>query len=141
MIAAGQNPPNPVELLSSEKMTAVLDTLRKCYDYVIMDLPPVGEVTDAMAVAKVVDGMLLVVRQNYCNRIALGDAVQQFDFIGTKMLGVVFNCTSEGSGKGYYKKGYYKKGYYRGYYRKYAKSNYENNDRKVEEHKQPAEKK
>ena len=141
VIAAGQNPPNPVELLSSEKMTAVLDTLRKCYDYVIMDLPPVGEVTDAMAVAKVVDGMLLVVRQNYCNRIALGDAVQQFDFIGTKMLGVVFNCTSEGSGKGYYKKGYYKKGYYRGYYRKYAKSNYENNDRKVEEHKQPAEKK
>ena len=141
VIAAGQNPPNPVELLSSEKMTAALDTLRQRYDYVIMDLPPVGEVTDAMAVAKVVDGMLLIVRQNYCNRIALSDAVHQFDFIGTKMLGVVFNCTSEGTGKGYYKKGYYKKGYYRGYYRKYAHSNYENNDRTVEERKQPAEKK
>ena len=133
VIAAGQNPPNPVELLSSEKMTATLDALRQRYDYVILDLPPVGEVTDAMAVAKVVDGMLLVVRQNYCNRIALGDAVQQFDFIGTKMLGVVFNCTSEGSGKGYYKKGYYKKGYYRGYYRQSAKSHYENNDRSTEQ--------
>ena len=141
VIAAGQNPPNPVELLSSEKMTAALEALRQRYDYVIMDLPPVGEVTDAMAVAKVVDGMLLVVRQNYCNRIALGEAVHQFDFIGTKMLGVVFNCTSEGTGKGYYKKGYYKKGYYRGYYRKYAHSNYENNDRTVEERKQPTEKK
>lgn len=134
VIAAGQNPPNPVELLSSDKMNGVLDTLRQRYDYVIMDLPPVGEVTDAMAVAKAVDGMLLVVRQNYCNRIALNDAVQQFDFIGTKMLGVVFNCTSEGTGKGYYKKGYYRKGYYyRGYYRKYAHSGYENNDRSVDE--------
>ena len=135
VIAAGQNPPNPVELLSSEKMTGVLDALRQRYDYVILDLPPVGEVTDAMAVAKVLDGMLLVVRQNYCNRIALADAVHQFDFIGTRMLGVVFNCTSEGSGKGYYKKGYYKKGYYRGYYRKYAQSSYENNDRSVDDRK------
>ena len=141
VIAAGQNPPNPVELLSSEKMTETLDALRQRYDYVILDLPPVGEVTDAMAVAKAMDGMLLVVRQNYCNKIALSDAVQQFDFIGTKMLGVIFNCTSEGTGKGYYKKGYYKKGYYRGYYRKYAHSSYENNDRTVEERKQPAEKK
>ena len=141
VIAAGQNPPNPVELLSSEKMTKALNALRQHYDYVIMDLPPVGEVTDAMAVAKVLDGMLLVVRQNYCNRIALSDAVQQFDFIGTKMLGVVFNCTSEGTGKGYYKKGYYKKGYYRGYYRQSARSSYENNDRSTEERRQPAGKK
>lgn len=141
VIAAGQNPPNPVELLSSEKMTEALKELRQRYDYVILDLPPVGEVTDAMAVAKTVDGMLLVVRQNYCNRIALADAVQQFDFIGTKMLGVVFNCTSEGTGKGYYKKGYYKKGYYRGYYRQSARSSYENNDRSVEERGQTAQKK
>ena len=133
VIAAGQNPPNPVELLSSPKMLEALDALRRHYDYVIMDLPPVGEVTDAMAVAKIVDGMLLVVRQNYCNKIALSDAVQQFDFIGTKMLGVIFNCTTEGTGKGYYKKGYYKKGYYRGYYRQSAKSHYENNDRSTEQ--------
>ena len=139
VIAAGQNPPNPVELLSSPKMLEALDALRRHYDYVIMDLPPVGEVTDAMAVAKIVDGMLLVVRQNYCNKIALSDAVQQFDFIGTKMLGVIFNCTTEGTGKGYYKKGYYKKGYYRGYYRQSARSSYENNDRAAE--KQHAEKK
>ena len=70
VIAAGQNPPNPVELLSSDKMAAVLEMLRQNYDYVILDLPPVGEVSDAMAVAKILDGMLLVVRQNYCNRIA-----------------------------------------------------------------------
>lgn len=141
VIAAGQNPPNPVELLSSAKMQRMLDKLRVEYDYVILDLPPVGEVTDAMAVANVTDGMLLVVRQNYCDRMVLGEAARQFAFIDAKILGTVFNCTSEHAGK--YGKGYYKryyKRYYRGYYRNskyyarshyYAKSSYENTGRSV----------
>ena len=124
VIAAGQNPPNPVELLSSERMRKALSSMRKVYDYVILDLPPVGEVSDAMAIAKETDGMLLVVRQNYCDRIVLAEAVNQFDFINAKTLGVVFNATQENGGKGYYKK------YYKRYYKGYGKS-YENNDRKV----------
>lgn len=130
VISAGQNPPNPVELLSSARMKKALDASRKAYDYVILDLPPVGEVSDAMAIAKETDGILLVVRQNYCDRGMLSSAVQQFDFIQSKTLGVVFNCTHEGSGKGYYKR-YYKR-YYRGYYRGYGRQ-YENNDRTVSE--------
>lgn len=106
VITAGHNPPNPVELLSSDRMKKALGAMREAYDYVILDLPPVGEVSDAMAVTKQTDGILLVVRQNYCNRIVLAEAVRQFDFINTKTLGVVFNCTSETSGK--YGKGYYK---------------------------------
>ena len=93
VITAGQNPPNPVELLSSARMETALNAFREYYDYVILDLPPVGEVTDAMAVAKKTDGMLLVVRQNYCDRIVLADAVRQFAFINSKILGVVMNCT------------------------------------------------
>ena len=112
VIAAGQNPPNPIELLSSEKMTMALAGLRKLYDYVILDLPPVGEVSDALAVAKETDGMLLVVRQNHCNRIVLSDTLKQFDFVGAKILGVIYNCTTEANGK--YGKGYYRK-YVRGY--------------------------
>lgn len=131
VIAAGQNPPNPVELLSSDKMVAALETLRQKYDYVILDLPPVGEVSDALTVAKIIDGLLLVVRQNFCNRIALSDAAYQFDFIDAKILGVVFNCTSE-HGAGYYKKGYYRRNYYY--------SSYENNDRKTDDAKQTSEK-
>ena len=130
VIAAGQNPPNPIELLSSTRMEKLLEVLRKEFDYIIIDLPPVGEVSDAMAVAKQTDGMLLVVRQNYCDRIVLSEAVRQFEFINTRILGVVFNCTSEYGGKGYYK--HYK--HYRGYYKRYGKhyvSNYENNDRSV----------
>lgn len=129
VVAAGQNPPNPVELLSSETMVQLLDRLRETYDYVIVDLPPVGEVSDAMSVANLVDGMLLVVRQNYCDRTVLSNAVRLFAFLkNNKILGVVFNCTSEHTGK--YGKNYYRR-YYRGYYRRYYKSSYENHQRSV----------
>ena len=77
-----------------------------------------------MAIAKETDGILLVVRQNYCDRNVLSDAARQFEFIQAKTLGVVFNCTSENGGKGYYKR------YYKRYYKGYGKS-YENNDRSV----------
>ena len=120
VITAGQNPPNPVELLSSARMEAALTAFRKYYDYVILDLPPVGEVTDAMAVAKKTDGMLLVVRQNYCDRVVLADAVRQFAFINSKILGVVMNCTVESTRA-------YGKSYYRRYY-KYYGSSYANAD-------------
>lgn len=126
VIAAGHNPPNPVELLSSDRMKKALEAMREVYDYVILDLPPVGEVSDAMAITKETDGILLVVRQNYCDRVVLAEAARQFDFINAKTLGVIFNCTSEHSGK--YGKGYYKR-YYKRYYKGYAYGRYTNNDR------------
>lgn len=107
VIAAGRNPPNPVELLSSAKMSKMLEYLRGSYDYILLDLPPVGEVSDALAVAKNTDGILLVVRQNYCNRVAYSAAVRQFEFVESRILGVIYNCATE-SGGGYGKK-YYKK--------------------------------
>ena len=91
--------------------------MRQHYDYVIVDLPPVGEVGDALAIAKSIDGFLLVVRQNYCNRIALKDVVRQFDFVDSRILGIVHNCANEdgaGYGKRYYKK-YYKNAYQNSY--------------------------
>lgn len=118
VITAGQMPPNPVELLSSDKMAKTLALLRKSYDYILLDLPPVGEVSDALAVANQVDGMLLVVRQDYCDRNALVAAVNQFEFIESKILGVVYNCASEPGGRyGYksYHKSYGKRGYQRAY--------------------------
>ena len=121
VITAGHTPPNPVELLSSDRMKNALTIMRGAFDYVILDLPPVGEVSDAMAIAKETDGILLVVRQNYCDRVVLAEAARQFDFINTKTLGVIFNCTSEHSGK--YGKGYYKR-YYKRYYKGYRSYGY-----------------
>ena len=128
VITAGQNPPNPVELLSSGRMRKAMDQLRQVYDYVILDLPPVGEVSDALTVSQYTDGILLVVRQNFCDRHVLTDTAAQFDFVNAKSLGVVYNCTSESTGnsnKKYYKRYYNKTG------RNYGKS-YEHNDRRVQ---------
>ena len=123
VIAAGRNPPNPVELLSSTRMSTMLDQLRERFDYIILDLPPVGEVSDALAVAKVTDGILLVVRENYGNRIAYADTVRQFEFVCAKILGVVYNYTSEHTGsynRRYYGRRYYGRRYYdRKYYGAY----------------------
>ena len=117
VVSAGRNPPNPIELLSSEKMSKMLNNLRNAYDYIILDMPPVGEVSDALAVAKDTDGVLLVVRQNYCNRVLLNETIRQFEFMEAKILGVVCNCSTK-SGGGYSKK------YYKKYGNKYAGSKY-----------------
>ena len=74
-------------------MVTVLQQMRKEYDYIILDLPPVAEVSDAVAVATETDGILLVVRQDYCDHITLSGAAKEFEFVGAKILGVVFNCT------------------------------------------------
>lgn len=117
IIASGNNPPNPIELISSAKMNKVLNSMRESYDYIIIDLPPVGEVSDALVAAKLVDGMLLVVRQDYCTTVALNDSVGQFEFVEAKILGVVMNCISEGGSR-------YGKKYYKKYYSKYKYGNY-----------------
>ena len=113
VIAAGQNPPNPVELLSSNRMDVMLETLRKHYDYIILDLPPVTEVSDVLAVANKLDGVLLVVRHNMCNRTVLNSTVRQLAFVNAKVLGVVYNGVNE-EVDGYFKK-YYKRYYQRNY--------------------------
>ena len=113
VIAAGQNPPNPVELLSSNRMDVMLETLRKHYDYIILDMPPVTEVSDVLAVANKLDGVLLVVRHNMCNRTVLNSTVRQLAFVNAKVLGVVYNGVND-EADGYFKK-YYKRYYQRNY--------------------------
>lgn len=109
VISSGRIPPNPIELLSSDRMQKLMEVLRKNYNYIILDLPPTGEVSDALVAAKLVDGMLLVVRQNYCNRLVLEDTVRQFEFVDAKILGLIVSYASENNGS-------YGKKYYRRYY-------------------------
>lgn len=115
VVSSGRVPPNPLELLSSERMMRAMTALRQSFDYIILDLPPVGEVSDALVAAKMTDGMLLVVRQNYCNRRLLEDTVRQFEFVDANLIGIQVTCATEG-GAGFYKK------YYKKYYRQYGGS-------------------
>ena len=92
IVASGCTQPDPAELLSSRAMADLMADLRQDYDWIILDLPAVGEVSDALAAAPMCDGMILVVRQDYGSCDALNAAIRQFDFVGARILGVVFNC-------------------------------------------------
>lgn len=89
VIAAGDIPPNPAELLGSEPMAVTIKAMREYFDVIIVDLPPVTAVSDAVIVSKLVDGIAIVVRQNYCDRGALDEAVRQLRFVGTRILGFI----------------------------------------------------
>jgi len=90
VLTSGGAPPNPTELLSSEKMDQVLSRLEEAADVVIIDGPPFL-VADAMVMASKVDGVLLVVRPGHTRRsLALG-ASEQIKLAGARMVGVVLN--------------------------------------------------
>lgn len=97
VIASGDIPPNPSELLGSERMKACLQQLSESYDYIVVDLPPVNLVSDALEVARVVDGFVFVVRQEYSSRKAVIQAMKQMEMVDAKILGFVWNYTASSS--------------------------------------------
>lgn len=119
VLGAGKIPPNPSELLGSKKMEKLLHAMSEEFDIIILDLPPVNIVTDALAVSHLLTGMILVVRNDYVTKHELDDCVRQLNLAGAKVLGTVMNCATDAS-KSYgryryiYKNRYdYKYGYYR----------------------------
>ena len=110
-ISCGTRSPKPYELLESDMMKELVDKLRETYDYVIIDTPPVLLVSDALALAPVVDGTVLVCRhmETYVSDIAR--TLNSLAFVKANMLGVIVNDYEEKVKKGYgyggYKKSYY----------------------------------
>lgn len=86
---AGDIPPNPAELLGSDNMAITIQAMREIFDVIIVDLPPVTAVSDALIVSKLVDGMVVVVRQEYCDRASVEEVVRQLRFVNAKILGFV----------------------------------------------------
>jgi len=121
VMVSGDIPPNPSELLGSERMEALMSGLREHYDYIVVDLPPVTVVTDPVVACKLVDGIIVVVRNNHVVRGALDETIRQLRLVNARILGFVFNGAGE-SGSGYYRNRrysrYYRKGYYSRYYYK-----------------------
>ena len=91
VITSGDIPPNPSILISSKRMNDVLADFQNSYDYIIFDLPPVLSVSDAVAVSKYIDGIVLVVRHDYTRTKDVMDVVRQLEFAGAKILGFVYN--------------------------------------------------
>lgn len=114
VIPAGDIPPNASELLASKRMEYTLEYLSKYYDYILLDLPPVTVVADALVASKLVSGMVVVVRQDYVGRAALSETMRQLKYVNAKVLGFVFNSVDDHTLP--YNKRYYRKGYYKGKY-------------------------
>ncbi len=106
---AGKYPPNPVELLSGQYFEDLLKAAKESYDYVLIDVPPLGSVIDAAVVAAKCDGTILVISDNQVRYRQAIEVIEQLRKSGSKILGVVRNNIKKKDG-GYYKK-YYKNRY------------------------------
>jgi capsular exopolysaccharide synthesis family protein len=117
VLTTGDLPPNPSELLGSDKMTRILDQVRNQVDFVIVDSPPVLAVTDSTVLAPKVDGVLLVIKPGTSKTQACKQAVEQLKMVGARILGVVLNDVD-------IKHVGYRYNYYKGYHYYSAKKGY-----------------
>ena len=91
VMLSGDVPPNPSELLSSEQMLDLVEEASKLYDYVLVDAPPVNLVSDCCIIANMLDGIILLARQNKARKDGVKQAINQLRLTNTKVLGCVFN--------------------------------------------------
>jgi tyrosine-protein kinase Etk/Wzc len=108
LISAGDTPPNPSELLGSEKMDRFLSYVREKYDFVLFDSPPTFLTSDSLVLAQKADGVIFVARSGHVQRDILKESVSRFLRLKIKMLGVILNdLTRAGGGYYYYRYTYY----------------------------------
>lgn len=106
VLTSGPLPPNPSELLSSERMRKLIEHLKGQADVLLFDSPPSLAVTDAAVLSSQVDGVLLVVDAGACRRDLAARAVEGLSKVGGNVLGAVLNKLSP-RGSGYYYYYYY----------------------------------
>ena len=105
VLPSGDIPPNPSELLGSSRMENVLNQLREHFDYIIVDLPPVNLVSDAVAISKLISGMIVVIREEYTEKKELEKCIRQLKLSNVNVLGCVMNEAKSGNGNyGKYRK-------------------------------------
>lgn len=132
VLAAGDIPPNPSELLGSPRMEQLMKELESRYEYIILDTPPICAVADATILSKMASGVILVVRQGIATRENVNNALEKLKVANAKVLGIVMTGVANEKTKSYSKgKGY---GYGYGYADNYAKAQMQIGDQKNESH-------
>lgn len=91
VLASGQLPPNPTELLGSPAMAGVLDHLRSTYDHVVLDSAPLLPVADGAVLSRTTDGAVVVVNATRARRAQVTESLQVLDRVGATVLGLVLN--------------------------------------------------
>jgi polysaccharide biosynthesis transport protein len=121
VLTAGARTPNPAELLGGESMARFIADVRRQYDVVIYDMPPIIFVADNAPLARAVDGVALVLRAGRTRREAGARARKQIEALHGKLVGIVLNVIQPKALRGhYYYYGYYYYGYHK-YYKDYGK--------------------
>jgi non-specific protein-tyrosine kinase len=113
VLTAGAIPPNPSELLGSNKMKTILNTMLEKSSLLLLDTPPVMSVTDAAVLARQSDGVLIVFRPGSTKMTAMKQAVGQLRRVNANLVGLVANNVN-------LDRGGYANYYYREYYNKYS---------------------
>jgi capsular exopolysaccharide synthesis family protein len=115
LITAGPIPPNPSELLSSKAMGQLLDALRDNYDYILVDCPPVGLVTDALALLTHIKNIATIARQRQTTYSDLKKMLEMITSLDGRIIGAVLTDVHDKEkvyGHSYYaRKNYYSYGY------------------------------
>jgi capsular exopolysaccharide synthesis family protein len=106
VLACGPIPPNPSELLQSHAMQVLLTELRREFDTVILDAPPLLPVTDAALLSTQADGAVIVVRHGQTTKDQLAHAIERLDAVDAKTLGIVVNMSPVGKNRSGYGYGY-----------------------------------
>lgn len=124
VLPSGRVPKNPAELLLSKRMEMLLEKLEGQFDYILIDTPPVGVVTDATLVAKNVHGYLIAARSGHSQSDNLQRAAEVLKDTDTQVFGVILNGLDPKQGHGSYSRyGRYGRSGKYGYY-----SSYDNSD-------------
>ena len=120
IMPSGDIPPNPSELLGSKRMESALQAMREEFDYIVIDLPPVNIVSDALSISEYITGIVVVIREEYTEKKELEHCFRLLKLSNVNVLGCVMNEAKSGSS--YYSK--YKRYRYYRYYRYYYKNEY-----------------
>ncbi|MEW8992876.1 CpsD/CapB family tyrosine-protein kinase [Clostridium sp.] len=91
VLTSGKIPPNPSEMLGSKSMKALIDALKKVFDYVILDTPPVQAVTDAQILSTRADGTLLVIRAEKTKKDSVINSVNLLKKVNANIIGTILN--------------------------------------------------
>jgi len=91
ILTSGKIPPNPSEMLGSKSMKALIDALKKVFDYVILDTPPVQAVTDAQILSNRADGTILVVRAEKTKKDSVVNSINLLKKVNANIIGTVLN--------------------------------------------------
>lgn len=123
VLTAGSIPPNPSELLGSDRMKRLINSLREQFEYIILDMPPINVVTDAVVASSLTDGALIVVRTGMSERKSVIKAINQLERANAKILGSVLTRVGRNKkGYGYSKTYGYGYGYSKSYRKAYEKA-------------------